>query len=267
MKVALCFIGVVGGDQGKSGKGNSSRVLKIGYDHYKKHLLDKNDVDVFVHTWSVDEKDTIEKLYKPKLSIYEPQKTFKVPSYVTGTPQRKNNHYSRWYSYKKSCDLKSKFESDNGFKYDFVMMARFDIALRTDLIFDIYDTDAFYAANWCWMHKKNGERVKNPDYYLLDDTSDLVHKHIGYPHNGKGLLDQWFFSNSKNMDQFVTLFDHLDEYTKPGHCPHDVSGSISSHRLSFYHLHKIGLVDKLKFTLHLHDDFPLIRRWIFKCGK
>jgi len=118
-----------------------------------------------------------------------------------------------------------------------------------------------------YFTKKNGERVKNPDYYLLDDTSDLVHKHIGYPHNGKGLLDQWFFSNSKNMDQFVTLFDHLDEYTKPGHCPHDVSGSISSHRLSFYHLHKIGLVDKLKFTLHLHDDFPLIRRWIFKCGK
>ena len=73
------------------------------------------------------------------------------------------------------------------------------------------------------------------------------------------------------MDSFCTMFKHLDEYTNPGKSWDkgksslvDGAGSISNHRLAPAHLEKIGLLDKLDFKFHLHDDFPLVRRMVFK---
>ena len=31
-----------------------------GHEHIKKHILEKGDVDVFIHSWEVDKKDLIE---------------------------------------------------------------------------------------------------------------------------------------------------------------------------------------------------------------
>ena len=51
-KVALCLSGKIGNIQGKSGFFESDpRVLTKGFEHYKRHIIDKNDVDVFIHCW------------------------------------------------------------------------------------------------------------------------------------------------------------------------------------------------------------------------
>ena len=71
MKVALCFSGLAGGDKGKSGEGSSEGVLNISYKHFKKHILNINDVDIFVHSWSTECEDQIKNLYSPKKSIFE----------------------------------------------------------------------------------------------------------------------------------------------------------------------------------------------------
>ena len=64
MRVALCLYGLIGGDEGKGGAGSSGRTIGLGYEHYKKHLIDVNEqVDVFVHSWSVDHMKEVEKLY------------------------------------------------------------------------------------------------------------------------------------------------------------------------------------------------------------
>ena len=227
MRTALCLYGIVGGDSGKGGSGSSAETLKIGQKHYKKYLIDTNhDVDVFVHTWSVDQKNRIEKLYSPKKAVYEPQITFKIPKWVRGTPERKNNHYSKWYSTKRTVDLKRAYEEEHGFKYDFVITSRFDIALTTPFQFDGFNQDKLYAGHWCKILNNNGQDVfkggRGPLYAMMKKGSKVEHfkhTHTGYPHTDEGLIDQWFFSGSKNMDLFTALYDQLDEYTKPGNFP------------------------------------------------
>lgn len=273
MRVALCLYGLVGGDQGKGGLGSSDRTLRTGHKHYIKHLIDVNDkVDVFVHTWTVEQQDQIKKLYSPKLSVFEKQINFKIPSYVRGDQQRKNNHYSKWYSTKKSIDLKKKYEDQHGIRYDFVIATRFDIALMTDFKFNQFDPHKFYVGHWCEILDKKGKDVFKGGRGPLDELlkkgkkiSSFKHSHKGYPHTEEGFIDQWFFSGSEEMDRFASLFDHLDEYTKPGKCPNDSAGTISNHRLSLYHLQQLNMIDQLDFAFHLYDDFPLIRRRFLGC--
>ena len=263
MKIALCFSGLAGGDKGKSGEGSPEGVLNVSYEYFKKHLLDINDIDIFVHSWSVDCEDQIKKLYNPKKSLFEEQ------IWWDRNPDRnfrKNNHYSKWYSMKKSIELKSQYEKENNITYDFVMNSRLDIAWQTDVDFSKHNADKFYVGNWNRRFYDNGREIKNRLYYN-EKIKNYKEKLVGYPHNDEGFIDQWFFANSDNMNKFATLFDHIKEYDKLGKETHDHENSISNHRMSCYHLKQIGLINDLEFAYFLHDDFPLTRRWHCKCGK
>tara|TARA_R110000851_G_scaffold268574_2_gene421316 strand:- start:368 stop:880 length:513 start_codon:yes stop_codon:yes gene_type:complete len=169
---------------------------------------------------------------------------------------------------KKSIELKSEYEIENGFKYDFVINSRFDIAWQTDVDFSNFNSDSFYVGNWNRRYSLDGKDIKNRLYYNQNRTPEqYIEKLVGYPHNDEGFIDQWFFANSDNMNKFSTLFDNIIEYDKLGNETHDHENSISNHRLAHHHLKQIGLIDKLKFAFFLHDDFPLTRRWHFKCGR
>jgi len=266
MKTALCLFGLVGNIKGKAGKHSSdNELLELCYKHYKEHILDKNDIDVFIHTWDIQFKDRILELYKPKDSIFEKQIQFKTPDYIKSNKLRKNNHYSRWYSAWKSVCLKYRFERMFKFKYDMVMSSRFDQTWETDVVFEKFDPQYFYAGHWCELFDMVGRVFsagQGPLYKWIKegrDISDLKHSH--YTKENKGLVDHWFFSNSKYMDKFHTLFLHLDEYLKDPEA--SKNGKISNHALAPYHLKKIGLWDKLKFVFHFFDDFPLARRKYF----
>jgi len=273
MRVALCLYGLIGGDQGKGGAGSSDKTLTTGHYYYDKNLFKQNDqVDVFVHTWSVDRKDDIEKMYKPKMSTYEHQIQFKIPSHVKGKPVRKNNHYSKWYSTMKSVELKRQYEEENNFKYDFVITSRFDIALNAPFDFSQYNPGKFYVGKWCAFFNKKGEDVfkggRGPLYDLIEkgDSADN-YKHQHYSPDEHGFIDQWFFSGSSSMDKFANLYNKLDKYTKPGNCSNDRAGTISNHRLSKYHVEQLGWAEKVEFVYHLHDEFPLVRRRFLGCKR
>ena len=85
----------------------------------------------------------------------------------------------------------------------------------------------------------------------------------GYPYQKEGgLADLWFFSSSENIDKFTTLYDHMDEYTKPGRCPTSPKVGVSNHYLATYHLKRTDLINKLRFVFkHLSKDQvdPLVR--------
>jgi hypothetical protein len=255
-RVAFCLSGIVGGVKGKSGDtGNeltSNAILKIGYDHYKKYVFDKNvNVDVFIHTWSVDSEEKIKELYQPKKSIFQKQVIFDVPEFIKGEYKRKQNHYSRWYSTKKVVDLKSQYEKENNFKYDLVFLTRFDIAWQKELDFNKFNPKYFYAAD-CYQNKP---------------LFGLIPLKYGYPYMSEGLADLWFLSNSSYIDILSTLFDNLGEYNKPGQCPISPSVGISNHKLVSYHLKQKNLIKKLRFAFkHLNPDEvdPLVRKKFFK---
>ena len=251
MKVALCFAGVVGGSKGKGGVGPSNEVLKIGYDHYQRHILDKNNTDVFVHTWTLECETDIRDLYSPKLIVSEKQIMFdKDPR----RGFRKNNHFSRWYSTKRAIELKNEYEKKYNMIYDCVMVTRFDIAWNVDVVFSQFDMNHFHTTVWDKVLDERGKHVPN--------------KEMGWPHDNNGLLDLWFFSKSSVMDEFGKLFDHMKGYSQPGKCPNDSAGWISNHQLALYHLQQMKMKDRIKFVFHYgvgdKEDYSLIRRKYFE---
>jgi len=276
MRTALCISGKVGNVLGKSGFHNSDpRVLIKGHEHYKRHIIDKNNVDVFIHCWDEELKTQALDLYQPVGHTFEPQKYFEIPDYVIGEPQRKNNHYSRWYSNMAANNLREQYEKKNNFKYDYVMTTRFDLAFETDVIFEELESDGFYAGNWSAVYDWNGNDVfkggRGPLYDVIHQNPSIL-KNLkyglkGFPHTEEGFLDLWFIANSQVSSEFFDLYNRLNEYTSPNNCPNDSSGRISNHRLARYHLEKLGYINRLKFKFHMFDDFPEVRRKYYGCRK
>ena len=267
MRTAICFNGLVGSTHGKSHdlQGDFKKCFEISSPLYREHIIDKNDTDIFVHSWSTILENEIINTYNPKKHLIETQIIFDIPGYVKGDFNRTQSHYSRWYSAKKVIDLKNEYERENNFKYDCVMLARFDLAWQTDLIFEEHNQKNFWTGKW---PKKilDGRMLSDVEYWKIRDTdSNFDTVWWGYPHNGDGLLGSWFFSNSENMNKFSRLYDNLNEYTKVDNCPNDRSDRISNHRLSLYHLEQINLIDNLKFCeKNWHDDFGTVRRRYYK---
>ncbi len=272
MRVAICLFGLVGGKSGKNGAGDSVDA-EIAYKHYKKHIFDVNDnVDIFVHSWSVDKRSDILELYKPKKYIIEPQKYFlesalhsrlwspifisvaKVKTIVKlylckffkpivykkmmmTKYEESFRAYSRWYSSKKSLELKKIYEDENSFKYDVVMISRFDVAFFSDLNFEQYDMKYFYTSHW------NDLPLEGQD----KEFANLVNQY-----EGKRLIDFWFFSNSVNMDKFSKLYNRIEDY------------SIDVHYASKQHVDRVIGKDKIRYIFYRWFDYETIRLKFFK---
>ena len=245
MKAALCLYGLIGSKySGKSNEklGGEDEVLKECYSSFYKHFLSENNVDVFFHTWDVNyEKELIHK-YNPKKYKVEPQIVFNDT--VKGPRDRVQAHYSRWYSTKVVNNLKRDYELEHNFKYDFVLLSRFDMMWNTNIIFEGYDPSLFYIPKtskggvpWGWPHQQKNE--------------------IG---------DLFYISNSENMDRFCTLYDNINGYMKEG-CPS--WNGISNHMLAKYHLEKLSLLpNKVEFAFDDMNgpwgDFTLYRSFVKK---
>jgi len=270
MKIALCLFGVIGNSEEKAShsRKRSEDILKLAHKSYKEHFLDKYDVDVFVHTWSVDYQRQIEKLYKPVSSSYQKQKTFSTPEYVSISSQyRKDsnrilNHYSRWYSTKQVIALKKIYELEKDFTYDFVFVTRFDLSFSKGINFDLLSKNKFYSAPACYNVDILGRSIANRLFLHTKNKSYFpifFHRHKKFDPNKSGLPDLWFVSGSEIMDKFSLLFDMLDSYLK--------DMELSSHRLVVRHLKSIKEIDNLSFIMHRFRDFALVRRKYFLAKK
>ena len=96
-----------------------------------------------MHSWSTDYEKGLVDVYKPKNYIIEKQIDFKQSSV------RQNSIASRWYSLAMVNQLKSLYEEENDFKYDWVMLSRFDYVFNKDLIFKDLDNKYFCAIILC----------------------------------------------------------------------------------------------------------------------
>tara|TARA_R110001583_G_scaffold149076_3_gene301006 strand:- start:7295 stop:8062 length:768 start_codon:yes stop_codon:yes gene_type:complete len=237
MKIALCLYGLVGSDRGKSydKKGGTDTVLKECFKSFKNHVIDKNNTDVFFHTWDQEFEEELVKNYKPKLYKTEPQKTFS--NTVPGPQKRVQAHYSRWYSTKIVNNLKLQYENENNFKYDYVLLSRFDMVWTVDILFNKLNKNIFYIPGstkgnvpWGWPNNVSGVK------YEIDDL--------------------WFISNSKNMDDFCILYNLINQYIQKENCP--VHTGISNHMLAFYHLKKLGLIPENTKRIFNGPDLPNI---------
>lgn len=251
MKIAICFYGLVGGDKGKGGEGDSQFVLEKSYESYKKHFLDKFNPDIYLHTWDINLENEIYTLYKPYRAIYEKQKVFDIPGYVKGDEKRKQNHYSRWYSTWQATNL---VEHD----YDYVMLTRFDLTFNKSIDFTKLQSDILYVSGWNKIMYR-GEDIFKGGRGSLYDKPELYKKAEdklkGYPHDKDGLLDHWFIGSTSTIKNFGSLYKHLDEYNKD--CT-DSDNNISNHQLALYHCQHENI--PLDFIGRMYNDWGLTRR-------
>jgi len=272
MKIALCLTGmashpgkkVVGGQMwdGKTGK-RTPVEWERGLEHYKKHIFAHNDVDVFMHTPSVSVEQELRDAYTPKGALFELDPVFNTDgtisdkNYPDGVTSKTQITIARWYSIFKCMQLKREYEKKKNFKYDMVMIGRFDVAWMTDVHFDQFDPESFYASNWCVMKQPNGAGIRHEDWFFhgWDKKNDktLKHTHTGYPHTPHypALADYWFFGGSEIMDKFGDLYLDIYKFLR--------EGVPSNHEFALKQLRKKGLLDKLKFAFHIHNDCFLAR--------
>ena len=185
MKIAFCLHGNVGMlyTHKRNYKWDQYIDYRIGYTHFKKHIFNiNNNVDVFIHSWNTDFEKGIKDIYKPKLSLFEKQKTFGAEWKDKVGATRKEHMFSRWYSAKESLRLKREYEEKNNFTYDYVISTRFDLLFLEDLNFNLFE----------------------------DNSLLYVPLNKNFMSHNPRILDYFFFSNSKNMDEYIGgLYDWL----------------------------------------------------------
>ena len=224
MKVALCLMGVVGSAEFKYGAGKPIDP-RIGHYFYKKHLLNHNNTDIFIHSWSTEFKNLLLDLYKPKKHLIEKQINFNQNNI------RSNSIASRWYSTATSIALKTLYEKENNIEYDFVIIARFDCMFNKDLIFSQFNKNNFYIS------------------HVNECYNELCKCNIGDMYS-----DLWAFGNSKDINTFGSLYEQWGEY-----------GINNPHKELKHHIQKTGLQQKLKHVFYERYDHYPIRTQFINC--
>jgi len=194
MRIAICFMGIVGGKTGQAGQGGLLDP-SISYNSIKKNIIDKNpedEIDFFIHTWSVEKEEQLKELYKPKKIWVEVDKYGDDVLEGFGNPGKKRpdvrwRSWRRWNSNYKTIELKKKYEDEHGFKYDCVMVSRLDLDYMVPLIFKNYDLNNFWVNSADW----NG---------------------IGI--NSRMWGDIFFFSNSEMMDNFLIHYKDINSISQ-----------------------------------------------------
>ena len=139
------------------------------------------EVDIFVHSWNVEERDTIVNLYNPTAYLIEEGK-------------------GMFNSIEAGLKLRKEYEEKHSINYDWVFVVRHDIMFRNDFELDRLNPDLFYVANWCLGTGKESKTLTSAG--LL-----TCHKLERFEHDYKdGVADFWFLANSSNMDKvFMNL--------------------------------------------------------------
>lgn len=203
-RTALCLYGYF------SNRENENAGM-LGYEYIKENILKYPNVDVFVHTWDLKNEKKIIELYNPKRIIAEKQLDYNAVAssyglyqsdidegfdrnstiYVNCTIQASLSFYN---SRAMSILLKREYERDNNFEYDVVITARFDLG-----------------------HRSGFHRGYNVSQITFNPENDMNYIYSSmWVQINCGFADQWFYSNSENMNKFIYMGDHAIEDFKLG---------------------------------------------------
>lgn len=192
MKVALCLHGLFDSTTDSSSTGFD------GYTHIKKHILDKVDTDIFVHSWEIDKMDLISKMYNPKLSIFEGQMDFsnlvnkRGLDKLNGKPRSPQSVLSHLYSVNES--IKLAFESD--VEYDIIIKARFDLGRINRIYSGPHNPKNPYPVQ-CINFQTN---IESDKLYMAN-----------WNHFHMGPADMWFYGSPSVMKEFKNLYSSLEK--------------------------------------------------------
>jgi len=254
-RVALCLSGLVGTIE-KFGVGKTVDYT-LTYESFRRNIFDVSvDVDVFIHSWSVEYKDALTALYAPTSAVFEKQIDFGSQR----TP-RQFAAFSKAYSSKQVIELKHRYEREQEFEYDWVFLTRLDVSIDKKVDYDAIDNGYFYVNG---PRRPHGGRCR---CWFCDDKNP---NHC--------VDDVVFFSNSRHMDVLAALFDSLEALA--------VTSRWSNHIILRKYLQQTGVWEHVNYYFttipnrYAHvwfllrapppvpSDTPLLRRkykpWYFK---
>lgn len=191
MKIALCLHGMFDSPMDTTSNGMDGR------DYIQRHIMDKGDVDVFIHSWDLEKQGLIEAIYQPKKAIFEPQKDFseliteRGLDKLEGCPRSPNSVLSHLYSVNEVMKLPYK---EPNTKYDIILKARFDLGRIN--------------------RNTSGPGLGNPFAvqcinFQTDIQKDKIYM-ADWNHFNMGPADMWFYGSPETMVEFVTLYDSLN---------------------------------------------------------
>jgi hypothetical protein len=200
-KIALCLSGYFDSLTDKTSNGID------GFNYIKKKIFpkNKNNIDIFIHSWDLKNQDIIKNLYSPKDFIFEKQKDFSKKE----LDFYKDVHWDRTldvnrllsiaYSVSKSIELCS-----NTGIYDIVIRTRFDLGR----INRNYSGIPFITFN-PFSINRNFWRNRYPVQCINFNTSlDMNYYYFAeWNKNEEGPADMWWYSSQKNMNKFIKFYD------------------------------------------------------------
>jgi hypothetical protein len=203
MKIALCFSG-------------QARSYEKGYEYYKRNLLDHYDVDVYIHTWHMDEGNELLHTYKPLDQVFEEPPIGEFDSKYTNTPNAERHPPRFTYRMLYSMYMCSTLIHGD---YDWVIKARTDYALNVKIPFEELDNTKLYIPN-CRM-------VPERDF-------------------GN---DQFAFGSKQTMMKYMSTFQNLDKYYNAGN-------QFIGEDMMRANLHEHGLHGENLVYVNMNNPFP-----------
>ena len=151
-----------------------------------KYIIGPNknyQIDFFCHCWNTDLKDKLKEIYKPKIIVVEDNSKYeKIINNKCEKPEDFGG-ISQSLAIKKSVILKEKYEMKNNFKYDIVIIYRYDLLLWKNIILDDYNLnqDNIYVnahvncnGDFHFIMNNNNSRY----FKFLFNSIELSNKHI-----------------------------------------------------------------------------------------
>jgi hypothetical protein len=187
MRIALCLHGLF------NSATDSTSLGLDGYNYIKKHILDKGDVDVFVHSWQPELTNVISDLYNPKLALYEQQRDFTQLINERGlnglgmASRPPFSVLSHFYSIQQAFQL---LDSSNE-KYDIVIKSRFDLGRINRISVQGNPTPAQFIN------------------FQTDIVNDKLYQ-ADWSSFNEGPSDVWFYGSQSIMKPFSTIYNELE---------------------------------------------------------
>lgn len=191
MKIALCLHGLFNSEFDSTSNGYD------GFEYIKKNILEKSDVDVYIHSWELEKKHEIINLYNPKNHKFEIQKSFqdiienRNLDKLQNSPRPIKNVISHFYSVSESIKLAFK----SSINYDLIIKSRFDLGRIN--------------------RNTSGPNRHNPfPVQCINLKTDIEKNKIymaNWNHLKMGPADMWFYGCRETMKKFTKLFEFLNQ--------------------------------------------------------
>lgn len=237
MRIALCLTG-------------QPRALEEGFSYYQKNLLAHYNIDVFCHSWNTHLNDKILELYNPvdyKFENYKFSKKYDEIYAHCNVHHTSPPRYSlaQFYSVLQTRDMKSKYELENNFTYDWVIKARYDYALNFVINFEKLDTSKIHLPIRKYVHP--------------DGTYD------------KGFCDLFGFGSSYYMNKYMSVYEFIDHFSSVPNFKffgeHLLSSTLMLHGLRDRYNYPAGENEQVTF-IDMNDPFIGYpeengRKWVY----